>query len=257
MAKYILEIVRDEFPEDPRNWDNLGTMVCWHRRYNLGDKHDYKTYRDFLEDFATYFSYTEAYKQIIKEYFEIRVSNDGAWEVISKTEWVEDVFDSEEDAVEFCHEAFIEQATDEELFEIIKQNTFILPLYLYDHSGLTISTKHVYPYNDRWDAGQVGWIFVTKEKAKKELPNSTDEELEKKVIEILEGEVEEYDCYLTGEVYGFVIKEEEKCECCGHVDYDIVESCFGFYGNDFEKNGLYDAIPEEYRHLLKEQEVFV
>lgn len=24
---------------DPRDWDNLGTMVCWHKRYNLSDKH--------------------------------------------------------------------------------------------------------------------------------------------------------------------------------------------------------------------------
>lgn len=30
-------IARDEDPTNPREWDNLGTMVCWHPRYTLGD----------------------------------------------------------------------------------------------------------------------------------------------------------------------------------------------------------------------------
>ena len=34
------EIVQDNNPDSPREWDNLGTIVCFHRRYNLGDKTD-------------------------------------------------------------------------------------------------------------------------------------------------------------------------------------------------------------------------
>ena len=41
------EIHPDSDPESPRDWDNLGTMVCFHRRYNLGDEHDYRS-----EDFS-------------------------------------------------------------------------------------------------------------------------------------------------------------------------------------------------------------
>ena len=36
-----IEIWQDEDCEDPRKWDNLGTMVCFHSRYTLGDKHGY------------------------------------------------------------------------------------------------------------------------------------------------------------------------------------------------------------------------
>ena len=43
----VLEIHLDESPESPREWDNLGTMVCFHSRYDLGDKTDYK-----MGDFA-------------------------------------------------------------------------------------------------------------------------------------------------------------------------------------------------------------
>lgn len=40
---YTLTIEQDEFAEDPRSWDNLGTMVCFHGRYTLGDKTGYKS----------------------------------------------------------------------------------------------------------------------------------------------------------------------------------------------------------------------
>lgn len=32
-----LVISYDEYPNDPRSWDNAGVMVCAHNRYNLGD----------------------------------------------------------------------------------------------------------------------------------------------------------------------------------------------------------------------------
>jgi hypothetical protein len=35
---YNIFIEQDNDPESPREWDNLGTMVCYHKRYNLGDK---------------------------------------------------------------------------------------------------------------------------------------------------------------------------------------------------------------------------
>jgi hypothetical protein len=35
----VLEIHRDPEPPDPRDWDNLGRMLCGHKRYVLGDKH--------------------------------------------------------------------------------------------------------------------------------------------------------------------------------------------------------------------------
>ncbi len=43
----ILRIYQDNNPDDPRGWDNLGTMVCWHRHHKLGDKHNYREPEDF------------------------------------------------------------------------------------------------------------------------------------------------------------------------------------------------------------------
>jgi hypothetical protein len=37
---YTIKTYQDEDAESPREWDNLGTMTCFHDRYNLGDKHN-------------------------------------------------------------------------------------------------------------------------------------------------------------------------------------------------------------------------
>ena len=37
---YIIRIEMDDNPLDPREWDNLGHMICFNRQYDLGDKHD-------------------------------------------------------------------------------------------------------------------------------------------------------------------------------------------------------------------------
>lgn len=44
-----LTIYRDEDTPSPREDDNLGKMVCWHKRYQLGDSHNYDTPQDFEE----------------------------------------------------------------------------------------------------------------------------------------------------------------------------------------------------------------
>ena len=35
---YTINIYQDENSESPREWDNAGTMICSHSRYNLGDE---------------------------------------------------------------------------------------------------------------------------------------------------------------------------------------------------------------------------
>lgn len=40
-AGYIIKIVFDDDPMDPRDWDNLGRMLCFDTRYSLGDTHGF------------------------------------------------------------------------------------------------------------------------------------------------------------------------------------------------------------------------
>ncbi len=42
--KYELKVEVEDNAQNPRTeWDNLGTMVCFHRSYSLGDKTDLKS----------------------------------------------------------------------------------------------------------------------------------------------------------------------------------------------------------------------
>jgi hypothetical protein len=113
----------------------------------------------------------------------------------------------------------------------------ILPLYMYDHSGITISTT---PFTCAWDSGQIGFVFIRQKEIdelgcyRKDNQSFSDykEELKKSLI----SEVNTYDMYLTGDVYSFHIQNKEG---------DVIDSCAGFYGTDWKNNGLSDYLDEE------------
>ena len=43
-----LIVEADDHPFDPREeYEHLGQLVCWHRRYRLGDSHDWSDPEDF------------------------------------------------------------------------------------------------------------------------------------------------------------------------------------------------------------------
>ena len=168
--------------DNPRDWDNLGTMACSHKRYSLGD-----TIEKHEVNFDKYNGWGEAYEAIQRD-------NDTA---------------------------------------------IILPLYLYDHSGITMRTTS---FNDGWDSGQVGFIFISKEKVREEY---SVKRISPKLLERVKGyllnEVETYDQYLTGEVYSFELTD---------IDGNHIDSCGGFYGDDFNTNGIADHVGKELIELL-------
>ncbi|HHV35064.1 MAG TPA: hypothetical protein GXX59_05740, partial [Syntrophomonadaceae bacterium] len=50
----LVSIKRDNYPQSPREWDNLGIMVCAHRRHCLGDEQAqntevYSSWSEWLE----------------------------------------------------------------------------------------------------------------------------------------------------------------------------------------------------------------
>jgi len=263
--KYRLEVILDTCPESPRQWDNLCTMVCSHRRYDLGDEQ----------------------AKNIDEY--------SSWD-----EWLQgEVYDRYGGA----------------------DNVVCLPLYLYDHSGITMNTTG---FSCPWDSGQVGWIYVTKEKLRRETGYSDKElfsrdkhripevgervrirkfgedwgqvvevaEYPERTIykvdfdynkalnfrdpdrvvyvdfsdivevrsgvayEILNNEVKVYDMYLRGSVYGFVLSEVHRCECCGTKEYEFIDSCWGFFGDDLEQlvEDMKCHVSEEARYMFDKLE---
>lgn len=167
---YTITISQDNDPINPRkDYDNAGKMVCWHRRYNLGDEQP-----------------TES-----PDEFEANV-----------------------------------------LDKIEKDGGVVLPLYLYDHSGITMSTA---PFSCQWDSGQVGWIYMDADTIRKEWGGKSKrltKAAREKARRCLLGEVETYDKYLTGDVYGYNIDFNE----------DSLDSCWGYIGIESVKESAAEAL---------------
>jgi hypothetical protein len=98
--------------------------------------------------------------------------------------------------------------------EAKRNGDLVLPLYMFDHSGITIALT---PFSCRWDSGQVGFVQVPRLKMMEEFGKKLfTSKLKQKGRSLAEGEVETLDIYVRGDVCGF------------DVD-DGADSCYGFY----------------------------
>jgi hypothetical protein len=133
---------------------------------------------------------------------------------------------------------------------IIKQEdvAVILPLYLYDHSGITMNTTG---FSCGWDSGQVGFIYVSRETLRNEYSvKRISNKIVEKATKLLLGEVETYDQYICGDVYGFKVFNVETCDKgCEHEEE--IDSCWGFFGDNFIENGLIEHVDKEFAELLE------
>jgi hypothetical protein len=160
---YLISIDYDFEPMDPREWDNMGTMVCFHNKYTLGDKHDIES-----PDFS---SWSE-----VRDYIEADLGG-----------------------------------------------MVILPLYLYDHSGISMSVGAPRAQHASWDSGQVGFIYCTDGDMVAEGIKDLDQ-----AEALLRGEVAAYNRFLTGQVYTYRIEKSSTCDSCQHTSADFVDSCSGW-----------------------------
>ncbi len=111
-----------------------------------------------------------------------------------------------------------------------------LPVYLYEHSGTTVSTS---PFSCPWDSGFFGIIAVPLDKVRREYGwKNITVERRKRIEEYLQGEIKTLDDYYTGEVFGYCITPEDD-------DSNELDSCWGFYGTDSLKE-----MEAECRHII-------
>lgn len=128
----------------------------------------------------------------------------------------------------------------------LKDEIYLKEVYMYDHSGQTISLS---PFGDPWDSGICGWIWVEKEKILKEYPEIDPDKWTEKAKKVMQSEIETYDQYIRGDVYGFDIEQLEEVEIRNRStgetrideEWKDFDGCWGWYG-DPEENGMLDDI---------------
>lgn len=180
---YSYRIEQDDDPLNPvEEYDLMGCMVFWHRRMNLG----------------------HVYKETNRK---------------DPREWLIDWLESNR---EDLNPEVLEVKDLQELLLDFKKSNLVIPVYAYEHGGITISARKSVMI-DSWDGGQLGFIYVTHDKIKSEY---SSKRLTKSILEKAEkcliAEIETYDDYLNSNVWGYIVER----------DGEVIDSCWGYYGDD-------------------------
>jgi len=209
---YSIKVEQDDMTESPREWDNLGTMVYWHRNYNLGDVDGSKEYNHPRDLFV------------------------------------------ELSGLEFEDPDYLTDEQYQRCVDVANERNIILPLYLYDHSGITMNTSG---FSCGWDSGQVGHIYVSHKTIQKEYGvKRVSQKMREKVAGYLRGEVETLDHYITGSVYWYSVTKED----IDGEEIDI-DSCGGYYGyytddDNYMVNEIKGAIQYDIEHTPQQKDLF-
>ena len=225
---YRAEIIKDCYPYDPRTEnDNAAKLYCWHSRYNLGDDNPYNDPDELWCALAEDHVPASTFRELIKR---IRWNDDlrndvSYWKILT-----------DDDCKGFLLESWdsLDQADRQSIVDAIEDVCIVKALYLYDHSGLSISTG---PFSCPWDSGHVGYAVMTPDTIDKEWSGDRES-----AEQCLESEVKVYDQYLNGDTWGFQIT----------ADGELIDSCFGFYGSDPDENGMLEHVDSVFHAMLIE-----
>lgn len=216
---YRIRIEYDDYDAgNPRDWDNIGTLALTRNCY--GAEEELKSGRDFFEVLA------ERYWEDLPEYgtYDPEDPEDyGFYRVYGNRKIVEDDWS-------------------EILKERVDKTHIILPVYKYEHSGVAYNTGG---FSCPWDSGQAGFIYCSIKKAKEEYGwKRINKDRVSKIEESLRSEIETFSNWANGSVYGYIIEDE------GGEEIDD-GSCWGFYGYDYESNGLLESAREVVDYHLR------
>jgi hypothetical protein len=131
--------------------------------------------------------------------------------------------------------------------QLLKDSEAHLPLYLYAHSGVSVSTV---PFGDPFDSGQCGFAVLEKEQGVSWGPEA---------VQTLELMVKEFDNVLRGNVIGWKVTKRETCDKCNNSNVHVIDSMGGYIGYDFKDldslivNDIMPIIEHE-RSKMKEAE---
>ena len=224
---FNIKIYSDFDPLNPiEEWDWFGKMVTWHNNYSLGHEQPKCDPDEFLQQLAIEADPT----------LESKIDH---WE--NGKGWIylynRNINDTAPQEADQLIKALIEKT--------ITKHYITLPLYLFDHSGITIATR---PFSCPWDSGQVGYIHVSIKDILKEFNRKhMSKKLRQKAIDLMIGEVNSYDQYLTGEIYGYQIEPTDK-----NKSIECDDSCWGFYGYEHDKSGLLESAKPSIYYAIKE-----
>lgn len=251
---YCVHIQQETSPNfDPRDFDHESSMVCFGQYSNYGDYKTENTAEGFWRGLVLQVcSDEEIYNALVGKELANTIAIPFAEDMPDNYmvctgykkngEFIsEDTVWEQCDYVDTTMEEVIIGAMDyvsvKDCMILLEPHAVWLPLWIYDHSGVSMSCGlRTYPYNDRWDSSQAGWIITV---------TSHKEQALKQMI----AEVNEYDAYLRDNVYWYTTYRKSESaellniECDEFADgWDYIDDCGGFIGDDIIENGMASTV---------------
>ena len=253
--KYRIEFVRDDYPDNPIYEDCFVSKIyCWHRRYNIGLKHDFDTpleYWGYLVRCAVPAS------QIIEKamsggFEEITVEKHGDRYDVLYPKYPEESFMGV--SLTQAVDLFVDELDIRACQSLLEDYVAWLPVWMYDHSGYTISAEENNPFSCPWDSGQLGIaVILKKDMISGGINEANESNWKEKAIECIKDEVKTYNSYLSGDVYGYYMyylpEPGQDCDDCwkDYTDGPV----YGWYGDDIFTNGMLFDIGEGLQEALE------
>lgn len=191
-----IKIEYNQFADNPLDYIDDVRLICEHKRYNLGSNkngfrgNNFDTLDEYIHQYFAYMYYDE-----IKEFIQSR------YVITNATKYLDyysmyvssDYFDG------------YNKQFKNVLNQFIKKNFNTFPLYLYEHSTISIS---ITPFGCSWDSGIVGFAY-----SKKDIDTN-----------VIKNVVKEYDKYIRGEAIYINIMEND----------EVIETLDAYYSDGYK-----------------------
>lgn len=228
-GEYLLEWGWDECADSPRDrYDNVGHLYTWSRDCESPDECACGSPEEFVAQELHALFTQEELEGAVREgrLKSLRFNANGGEErlealyrncLTGKTDWDEVAGYGQWRDLETLANAISQCA---EAPSLLREKGVRLNVYRLEHSGVAYSTN---PFNDRWDSGQVGFIWARRDELE-EMGYDNDAVVEKMFAD----EVKTYSAWANGEVYWANLWKNG--------------TCVSSYGNIIGDDELDDAI---------------
>jgi hypothetical protein len=225
---YRIRIVQDDDASSPDEDDGFPVYLAHFHR-------DFEVCNDDLP-----FNTMQGCEDFLKEYCEPCFPRD--WDGVKQGK---DNYETDEDFVEDCE--YNRDENDEAWVnhDELNKEWAVFHVSAYIHGGVVLalagSARDAMFPDRQWDVSHCGVVMVRKDGEWGTAGADDDgysyerdgETVKTTWRELAENHVNTWDQYLSGDVWGYIIERAWNCSECGTHGYEELESCWGFYGQEY------------------------
>lgn len=221
--QYTMHIQLDEGAEPPTDWESAVRLTTW-CRYSIGECAGDTTQKEYWNSMVK--RHVELYEGIVDDAIAGRLKEHYAVEHAKDDDWVYDICVDHGDETEVCHagvkfddiiSCLIGELTPDECMQVLRDKMVVMPLYMCEHAGISISCN---PFAAPFDSSQIGYATVDYDDFE-EWAGYISMRWQDEARSLITEFVEDYNKWLHGMVFMYTLYDGDgnEIDCCGGL-YD-------------------------------------